>query len=155
MLSIEMWRLLHYFFSFAFVGTLVVCDWNSRAARTTQDWSQRALLWDIVRRATAMGLGTLFVLGMLGNLLSNILGYRMATDSWLRWVNGLWVAALFTQGAIVMAGARRLAGVARAAAGGGEAAGYDSALKRWRLGNLAQSILYIALLALMAFHWKA
>ena len=155
MTLVELWRLLHLFFSFAFVGTLVVCDWNSRAARATEDWGQRALLWDIVRRATVVGFGTLLVLGILGNLLSNLLGYRMAQDSWPRWVNGLWLDALIAQGAVVMPGAARLAGLAKAAAAGGEPAGHDSALKRWRLGNLAQSLLYLALLALMALHWRA
>ena len=63
-----LWRLLHFFFAFGFVGTMVVCDWNSRAARGTEDWGQRALLWGIVRRAAAVGLGTLLALGIMGNL---------------------------------------------------------------------------------------
>ena len=155
MFSVQFWKLLHLFFSFAFVGTLVVCDWNSRAARATRDWSQRALLWDIVRRAAAVGLGTLLVLGGLGNVLSSMLGYRMAVDAWPRWVNALWVAGLIVQGAIVLPGAALLAGLAKGAAVGGESSGYDSALRRWRLGNLAQSLLYLALLVLMAFHWRA
>jgi hypothetical protein len=60
------WRLLHIFFAFGFVGSLVVCDWNSRAARATEDWQQRALLWGIIRRATGGGLGTLLILGVVG-----------------------------------------------------------------------------------------
>jgi len=149
------WRLLHIFFAFGFVGTLVVCDWNGRAARATEDWSQRALLWGIVRKAAGVGLGTLLALGVLGNLLSSTLGYRMSADAWPRWVNALWLAAVIAQGAVVAPGAGRLAGLAKAAAGGEPAEDYGPALKRWRLGNVAQSLLYLALLVLMVFHWKS
>jgi hypothetical protein len=155
MIPVALWRLLHLFFAFGFVGTLVVCDWNSRAARATEDWHQRALLWDIVRRAAAVGLGTLILLGVMGNLLSSMLGYRMSADGWPRWVNGLWVVSVILQGILVAPGAARLAGLAKAAAGGAAADAYAGALKRWRISNLAQSVLYLALLVLMAFHWKS
>ena len=155
MIPVAVWRLLHFFFAFGFVGTLVVCDWNSRAARATEDWRQRALLWDIVRRAAGVGLGTLVVLGVLGNLLSSMMGYRMRADAWPRWVDGLWLAALIVQGIILAPGATRLAGLAKAAAEGGPAELYARALRRWRLANLTQSVLYLALLALMAFHWRS
>jgi hypothetical protein len=152
---VALWRLLHFFFAFGFVGTLVVCDWNSRAARATEDWRQRALLWDIVRRASGAGLGALIALGVLGNLLSAMMGYRMSADGWPRWVNGLWLVAVIAQGVIVAPGAGRLAGLAKAAADGGPAEAYAGALKRWRLANLAQSVLYLALLVLMTFHWRS
>ena len=155
MIPVGVWRLLHLFFAFGFVGTLVVCDWNSRAARATEDWSQRALLWGIVRRAGGVGLGTLLALGVLGNLLSAMMGYRMSADAWPRWVNGLWLLAVVVQGVIVAPGAGRLAGLAKAAAGGGAAEGYGPALRRWRLGTLAQSLVYLALLVLMVFHWRS
>ena len=45
-------------------------------------------------------------------------------------------------------------GLARAAADGGPAEAYAGALKRWRIANLAQSVLYLALLVLMVFHWR-
>jgi len=151
---VAVWRLLHLFFAFAFVGTLVACDWNSRAARATLDGPQRALLWDIVRRAAGAGLGALIALGVLGNVLSIMLGYRMSADGWLRWVNGLWLLSVFVQGVMVAPGAGRLAGLARAAADGGPAEAYAGALKRWRIANLAQSVLYLALLVLMVFHWR-
>jgi hypothetical protein len=152
---VALWRLLHFFFSFGFVGTLVVCDWNSRAARATEDWRQRALLWDIVRRASGAGLLALVALGLLGNLLSSMLGYRMSADSWPRWVNALWLAALIVQGVMVAPGAGRLTGLARGVAEGGPGEAYAGALKRWRIANLAQSVLYLALLVLMAFHWRS
>ena len=49
MVALGIWKLLHLFFSFSFVGTLMVADWNGRAARATSDWGQRALLLDICR----------------------------------------------------------------------------------------------------------
>lgn len=154
MIPVEVWRLLHLFFAFAFVGTLVVCDWNSRAARATEDWSQRALLWEIVRRAAGMGLGSLLLLGLLGNLLSTVVGYRMSADAWPRWVNGLWLVSLIVQGVVVAPGASRLANLSKAA-GASQPEGYAAALGRWRLGNLLQSLLYLTLLVFMAFRWKA
>jgi hypothetical protein len=155
MIPVLVWRLLHIFLAFGFVGSLVVCDWNGRAARATEDWPQRALLWGIVRKAAGVGLGTLIALGVLGNLLSSSLGYRMSADAWPRWVNGLWLAAVIVQGAVVAPGAARLAGLAKAAAGGAAAEGYAQGVRRWRLGNLAQSLLYLSLLVLMVFHWRS
>jgi hypothetical protein len=40
----RVWEFLHLFFAFSFDGTLVVAEWNGRAARATTDWSQRALV---------------------------------------------------------------------------------------------------------------
>lgn len=155
MFPVEVWRLLHLFFAFGFVGTLVVCDWNSRATRATEDWRQRALLWDIVRRAAGVGLGTLLALGLLGNVLSTMTGYRMSADGWPRWVNGLWLVSVIVQGVVVAPGAARLAGLSKAAAEGGPAEGYAGALGRWRVGNLVQSLLYLVMLVLMVFRWKS
>jgi Na+/melibiose symporter-like transporter len=150
-----LWRLLHIFFAFGFVGSLVVCDWNSRAARATEDWQQRALLWDIIRRASGVGLGTLLVLGVMGNLLSSGLGYRMSAEAWPRWVNGLWVIGVILQGVVIAPGAARLAGLAKAAAEGGSAEAYPAAVRRWRLVNVAQSVIYMSLLVLMVFRWRS
>lgn len=155
MIPVLVWRLLHIFFAFGFVGSLVVSDWNSRAARTTEDWRQRVLLWGIVRRAAGVGLGTLIVLGVFGNLLSSRLGYRMSADAWARWVNGLWLAGVILQGVVIAPGAARLAGLAKAGAEGGPVEAYPGVLKRWRLSNVAQSALYLALLVLMVFHWRS
>lgn len=153
-MPIEVWRLLHFFFSFAYVGALIVSDWNSRAARGTEDWPQRVLLWNLVRRAGRVGLGTLIALGVVGNLLSSAMGYRMSAESWPRWVNGLWLASVLVQGAVVTPGATRLLGIAKAATDGAPADGYAAALKRWRVANALQSVLYLTLLVLMAFHWR-
>ena len=152
---VQFWRLLHIFFAFGFVGSLIVSDWNSRAARATEDWGQRALLWSIVRRAAGVGVGTLIVLGVFGNLLSSGLGYHMSSDAWPRWVNGLWLAGVILQALLIAPGAARLAGLATAAAEGGSAGPYAAVLKQWRLSSVAQSILYLALLVLMVFHWRS
>ena len=60
----RLWEFLHLFFTFGFDGTLVVAEWNGRAARATTDWSQRALLYRIVLFATALYL-TLLILMVL------------------------------------------------------------------------------------------
>lgn len=153
---VPIWTLLHLFFSFSFVGTLVVADWNSRAARRTDDWSQRALLFGIVQMSSRVaGLGSLLLLGVFGNLLSVNLGYRMAGDPWMRWVNGLWLAAVLLMLLVQLPGLARLTATARTAAAGGSGAGYDDALRRWRLGNVGLSLLYLALLTLMVFRARS
>jgi hypothetical protein len=156
MIPVELWRVLHLFFAFSFVGTLVVADWNGRAARATQDWAQRSLLWGIVSNSAGIGgLGSLIVLGVLGNLLSVVTGYHMATDTWLRWANGLWLVAILVMAVAALPSVARLASLARAAAGGGSSEGYDAALRRWRIANIALSLLYLAALVLMVFRWKS
>ena len=151
----RLWTLLHLFFAFGFVGTLVLADWNSRAARATTEWAKRGVLFDIVGRASRLaGAGSLVLTGVAGNLLAVQLGYRMSLDPWLRWVNGLWLAALIVEFAICLPGVRRIEEIARSAAGGGDGAGWDSALRRWRLGNGLLSVLYLALLGFMVFRWR-
>ncbi len=152
----SVWRLLHLFFAFAFVSTLVVAQWNGRAARATSDWGQRALLFQVVHLSTrGMGLGTLVLLGVFGHLNAVALGYGMGNDPWLGWVTALWLAAIAVMAFLVLPAAARLATTASAAAGGGEAAGFDAALKRWRRGNAAMSVFYLALLVLMVFRWRS
>ena len=55
------WTLLHPLSSFSFVGTRVVADWNSRAARGTEDWARRATLFAVVS-VLSMALLALMVL---------------------------------------------------------------------------------------------
>jgi hypothetical protein len=155
-MSLErVWTFLHLFFAFGFVGTLVLADWNSRAARATTDWGRRSDLFEIVGRASRIaGAGTLVLTGVVGNLLAVALGYRMSADGWLQWVNGLWLAAAVVQFAICLPAVRRIEGIARSAAGGGEQTGWDSALRSWRSGNGLLSVLYLALLILMVFRWR-
>ena len=151
----RLWLLLHLFFAFAFVGSLIVADWNRRAAMATSDWSRRAMLFGIIGRASrGAGAGPLVLTGLLGNLTAVRLGYRMRADDWLWWVNGLWLVAVLMQFAVCLPAVRRIEEVAGKAAEGGTAEGWDAALKRWRLGNAFLSLLYLALLVLMVFRWQ-
>lgn len=133
------------------MGSLVVADWNGRAARLSTDWAQRALLWDIVRRSSLVaGLGSLVLLGVFGNLSASAAGLPMS-GAWMMGVNGLWVAGLLVTAAALLPSARKLTALAATTAGGGSAPDYDRVLRVWRLANLAQSLFYLAMLALMVF----
>ena len=156
MIPTGLWKLLHLFFAFSYVGSLVVGEWNGRAARVAKDWGQRALLLKIVQLSSRVaGLGSLLLLGVFGNLTSVSLGYSMARDRWLMWVNGLWLLTVLDMAVLSLPNAGRLARISAAAAGGAPAEGFDLALSRWRLGNVVQSVLYLASLALMVFHWRS
>jgi hypothetical protein len=149
------WRLLHLFFAFGFVGTLVVAEWNGRAARATDDWGQRAVLFRVIHLSTRVpGLGALVLLGVFGHLNAVALGYRMGESPWLVWVTVLWLLAVAVMTLVVLPAVTRLAAVSSRAAGGGDAAGYEAALARWRLGNVVMSLLYLTLLALMVLRWR-
>ena len=155
MLLSGLWQLLHLFFAFSFVGSLVVAEWNGRAARLSTDWGRRALLFEIVRLSSRVaGFGALFLTGVLGNLAAVSLGYRMARDHWLWAANGVWLAAILVMALVQLPNVARLAAIAQAAAQGGAAEGWERTLARWRFGNVVESILYLALLTLMVFHWR-
>jgi hypothetical protein len=150
------WKLLHLFFAFSFVGSLVVAEWNGRAARMSRDWSQRAVLFEIIRLSSRVaGFGALFLTGVFGNLVSVAAGYKMAVDRWLWCVNGLWIVAMLVMALVLLPSVARLSKISQAAARGGSSDGYESALARWRIGNVAQSVLYLGLLALMVFRWRS
>ena len=152
----RLWELLHLFFAFSFVGSLVVSEWNGRAARMTQDWGQRAVLFGISHLSTRVaGFGGLILTGVFGNLASLRLGYRMSQDAWLMWVNGLWLAAVAVVALLLLPNAARLADLSQKAARGEPSEGYARALARWRFGNVLASVLYLGLLGLMVFHWHS
>ena len=156
MMPTGFWKVLHLFFAFSYVGSLVVGEWNGRAARATQDWSQRVLLFQIAHLSSRVaGFGALILLGVFGNLHSMQLGYTMRADVWTRVVNGLWLVAILGMAVFNVSCSGRLTEIARQAASGGTTQGYQSALARWRFGNVAQSALYLALLCLMVFHWRS
>jgi hypothetical protein len=151
-----LWQFLHLVFGISWVSALVVAEWNGRAARATADWSQRALLFQIVYLVTrTAGAGSLFVAGLLGHVSAVTAGYSMASDHWLWWVTGVWLAAVFVMFLLNVPLARRLADLARVAAAGGASEGWDSALARWRGANVAASVLYLALLLLMVLRWHS
>jgi hypothetical protein len=151
-----LWKLLHLFFAFSFVGSLVVAEWNGRAARVSTSWSQRALLFSIIMLSTRVaGFGSLILTGVFGNLLSLPLGYSMREGSWLRWVNGLWLLAVIVMAFVVLPNVRRLAATAAKAEAGEAPDGWESALARWRFGNVVLSVTYLALLAIMVLRWRS
>ena len=79
----------------------------------------------------------------------------MTSGTWLRWVNGLWLAAVFVMALVLLPNVGKLAATSRMAAAGGSAEGYEPALARWRFANVVLSLLYLALLALMVFRWRS
>jgi hypothetical protein len=153
---IKLWRLVHLFFAFSFVGSVVVAEWNGRAARATTDWGQRAILFQVAFLAGRnYGFASLVLLGVFGNIASLGLGYSMRADNWMHWVNGLWIVTVAVMVLLVLPAAGRLAAASHAAAAGGTAEGFDSALARWRIGNVVLSLLYLALLVLMVYAWRS
>ena len=101
------------------------------------------------------GAGSLFLAGVLGHLNAVAAGYSMGSDRWLWVVTGVWLAALLLMFLVNLPYSARLAGIARLAAGGGSAEGWNAALARWRFANVLQSVLYIVLLGLMVFPWRS
>ena len=156
MVALGIWKLLHLFFSFSFVGTLMVADWNGRAARATSDWGQRALLLDICRISSGVaGLGALIVLGVAGMVLSHLVGPPLHHDMWMHSVVALWLVMVLVMLFVTRPAIGRLATIARGVTAGGSSDGFEAALRRWRLGNVALSLLYLALLVLMVFRWRS
>jgi hypothetical protein len=156
MIPSGLWKLLHLFFAFSFVGSLIVAEWNGRMARATQNWEHRALLYQIIHLSSRVaGLGALIMVGIFGNVTLVALGYSMASESWPRVVNGIWLLAVLVMALVNVPYSRRLAAISRVAAGGGTAEGYESALARWRFANVVQSVLYLVLLTIMVFRWRS
>lgn len=161
-MPVESWQLLrflHLFFAFAYVGHLVVVEWNGREARRNNDWGVRAVLFRLtfVSGLTA-GMGGLILTGAFGNMLAVFMGYDMAATPWLHAANGLWVLTGLILGFVGIPGAAGLARTAREMAAAAEPRGevlrdYSRALSRWRLGNVIQSVLYLLLLLIMVFRW--
>ena len=148
-------QFFHLLFAFSFVGSLVVAEWNSRAARATQDWAQRATLFQIIYLSSRIaGAGSLFVTGLLGHAAATGAGLKMSQEPWMWIVTALWLLTLMLMFFVNVPLAMRLASLARVAAGGGSSDGWDGALGRWRFANVVQSVLYMAMLALMVFRWR-
>ncbi len=147
---------LHLVFAFVFVGAVLSAHWNALAARRTSDWARRAALLEAnASVTTTFGLAALGLLGVLGNAAAVELDYRMATDAWLRWVNGSWVVLVLMAAVFDLSAARALARIARAGAAGEATTGYDAALRRWRLSNGLLLLGFLAFLGLMVFRWRS
>lgn len=155
--SFSIVRFLHLLLGFVYVSSLFAAHWNLLAARRTDSWSERSLLFEMNRRnALVYGFLPLLLIGLLGNVLAMQLGHRMATTPTFRIVNGLWLVALLISALLDLPAASRLAARARAAAanGGGEPVEWKSLLGRWRLGNALQMVLFVVLLYFMAAPWR-
>jgi hypothetical protein len=149
------WAFLHFFFAFSYVGSLIVAEWNGRAARATEDWSQRSTLFQVIYLSSRVsGGGSLFLTGLLGHAYAATTGWRMGHDPWMWIVTAVWLGALAVLYLVSVPHARSLASIARATAAGGASEGWNASLARWRIGNVLQSVLYLALLALMVFRWR-
>jgi hypothetical protein len=151
-----LWQWLHLLFAISWVGGLMVAEWNGRAARATQSWSERATMFQIVHLSTrGAAAGSLFLAGILGQASATTLGFSMAHDRWMWWVTGLWVLALAGMLLMNVPLSARLTSIARLGAGGAPTTGWESTLARWRFANVIQSLLYLALLALMVLRWRS
>jgi uncharacterized membrane protein len=146
----DLWRFLHLLFAFSFVGAVTVAEWNGRAARGTADWSRRAALWAVVRTTSQMlGLGSLVLLGIFGNMLAVSLGLPMG-GTWMRTVNALFLGGILLYVLLALPAAKRLVAACEAAQARPEAeAVYAGALRRWRVAGVLASVFYLAMLVLM------
>lgn len=152
----KLWTLLHLFTAFSFVGSLAVAEGVSRATRASKDWGQRALLFQIAKRAGLMaGFIPLVLTGILGNVASVTRGYHMATDVWLRWSNGLWLVAVLVMAFLNLPAVYRLAAQSSTASGDSEPAGYAASLGRWRVSNVMLTATYVAMLVVMVYGPRA
>lgn len=144
-----LWRFLHILFAFSFVGALTHAEWNGRAARATTDWGRRAALWGSVRQTSlVLGLGSLVLLGILGNVLAVARGLSMG-GAWMGQVNGLWLVGVLLFILLGLPSVQRLAAVSEEAAKGGDPKAYPATLNRYRLSYGLLGIFYMAMLALM------
>ena len=156
-------RYLHLLTAFVFVSAVFASHWNVLAARRATDWRSRAAHFELnVRIGRMFGLGSLVLLGILGNLLAMQLGYRMADTPSFRNANALWLLQLATYVAMELSAAAKLAAHSRAAANAatrGDGNGADPVewrplLGRWRIGNSTQLVLFVVQLYFMARPWR-
>ena len=150
------WKFLHLLLSVTFAASVIGAHWNGILIRRSTDWNRRvALLESNHRSVLLLGLSSLLLLGVIGNLSAMSIGYRMATDTWMRWANGLWLITVAMLVAVEIPAAARALAEARRGAEAGAAPAYDRALARWRMSNGVMLLLTVAFLALMVFRWKS
>ncbi len=149
-------KLLHLLFAFTFFASVAGAHFNALVARRSDDAARRAALFEANRFiATRFGLTSLLLLGVLGNLVSPLLGYRMAADRWMWWVNGLWLVMVLVATTLDLPAVRKLAAASRMAADQGSSADFPRALARWRTSNALLLVLLVASIALMVFRWRS
>ena len=148
----------HVLIAFFYVGALLASHLNMLAVRRAASWAEKAALLAVNRRASLfIGFPSLLLLGIVGNVLGMIAGYRMADTPTFRIGNGLWLVSVLVAAVLDLPVTTRLAAMSRAAAGngGGEPVGWNSRVGQWRLGNALQLLLFVVLLWFMAAPWHA
>lgn len=151
---------LHVLLAFAWFAAVFGAHWNTLQARRAKEWSARATLFGINRGLSAMiALPALIGVGLVGNMFAMQIGYRMKDTPLFVVVNGLWLGLVVVTLALEMPAAGALGALSHAAAdaaargGQGEPAGWTRELRRWRMANGIQLLLYVILLALMVAPW--
>ena len=165
-------RYLHILFAFLYVGSLIGTHWNTISARKSASWRERAALFAVNRRLSMLSaLPALVLLGVAGNLLAMQLGFHMGASVRLAVVNALWLVSLLAALIVELPAEAALAALARAAAedpgaaaapatgaaaragAPAEPAGFAGELKRWRIANALQLVLFAILLGFMVAPW--
>jgi hypothetical protein len=150
------WKFLHVLLSMSFAASVIGAHMNAMLLGRTADWNRRVTLLEANHHLTLiLGLGSLLLLGVLGNVSAITLGYGMRTDSWLRVANGLWLATVALMLALEIPAAARALAEARRGADAGAAPDYDRALARWRMSNGMLLLVLVAFVGLMVFRWKS
>lgn len=148
---------VHVLLAFFYVGGLLASHLNMLTARRMTTWAEKAALLAANRRATMfVGFPALILLGLAGNVLGMVAGYRMSDTPAFRIVNGLWLACVLVAAVLDLPVTARLAAMSRAAAanGGGEPVDWNARLGTWRVGNSIQLVLFVVLLWFMAAPWR-
>ena len=154
-MPVAFWTFLHLFSSFCLVAWVMSARWNVLAARRVDDWGRRFVLFEATQRTSLrIGLTSVLMIGVFANLTALSLGMRLERDSWLRWTDALWIAALAVLALVELPASRALVHEARRAIHEGPSRAFDRALGRWRFGNATLLLLSVASIGLMMFRWR-
>ena len=155
MMSVGFWKFLHLFSSFGLIACVMSAYWNVLAARRVDDWGRRFVLFEATQRASLrFGVTSGLLIGLFANLTGLALGLRLATDSWLRWIDGMWIATLVVLAIGQLPASRALVREARRAIHQGPSAAFDRAMGRWRFSNATLVLLSVGSIGLMVFRWR-
>src|SRR5258708_20759063 len=115
-MPVAFWKFLYLFSSFSLLACVMSARWNVLAAERVDDWGRRLTLFQATRRTTLrFGLTSLILLGVFANLIAFSLGLGFDRDSWLRWTDAMWIAALAVLALVDLPASRALAHDARRA----------------------------------------
>jgi hypothetical protein len=155
MMPVGFWKFLHLFSSLSLIACVMSAYWNVLAARRVDDWGRRFALFEATRRASLRyALPSVLLIGIFANLTAVSLGLRLATDPWVRWIDGMWFAAVVVLALVTLPASRALVREARRAVDWGQSRAFDRALVRWRFSNATLVLLSVASIGLMVFRWR-